>query len=322
MLPPELQGKDLSKAGSVFTKQTDSFALSIHIFNLLMNNCHPFGCVGLNKSQSSSSNNPVVHNIVKGNCPYVTSGTGSTSPDAPDIMMLPKEIRQLFDRAFSYTSKTAVQASTISRRPSAEEWRKALGTLYGSKMNVCNKAMPNVHVYPTGYCKCPWCAIRHVPVVAPVRGAGTGGSSGAARAGVLPVSGTPNKNMGSSIRREPWPLWLTCILAGVISGPFMAQFLIPICYREFGVNLSENTAYIILAVLGAISGALIAYFGEEAYQKAYNAWPWLLLGVLVPLGTLLEVAAIMIVIFLVILALYIIGIIFAIVCACAICSGG
>lgn len=321
MLPPELQGKNLAKPNSVFTKQTDSFALSIHIFNLLMNNCHPFGCVGLNKSQSSSSNNPVVHNIVKGNCPYVTNGSGTTSPDAPDVMMLPKEIRQLFDRAFSYSSSTAVLSATISKRPSAKEWQTVLGGLYNTKMMECRKAMPNLHLYPFGYSKCPWCEIKRLPV--PHNNSSTNNQQ----------TGTNNSygsvvmgNMGTSIRRESWPLWLTCILAGLISGPFMAQFLVPICYESFDFTLSYETAYIILAIIGGISGAVIAYYGQESYQKAYNAWPWLLLGLLVPFGTALAVVAVMLVISLVVLVvtvvLQIIGIIIAIAFLFGMVSGG
>ena len=325
MLPPELQGKNLAKPTSVFTKQTDNFALSIHIFNLLMNNCHPFGCVGMNKSQSSSSSNPVVRNIVKGYCPYVTNGSGATSPDAPDVMMLPKEIRQLFDRAFSYSSSTAVQAATISKRPSAEEWQIALNNLYNSKMTECKKDMPNVHLYPSSYFKCPWCEIRHPSASSGKNPTSTQrtGTASSVVASYKPV-GTPN--MGTKIRRESWPLWLTCILAGLISGPFMAQFLVPICYDSFDIVLSYEAAYIILAIVGAISGAIIAHYGQESYQKAYNAWPWLLLGFLVPLGTALIVAAIMLVIFVVILVvtivLYIISAIIMIACLCGMLSGG
>ncbi len=162
VLPPELQGKDLSKSSSVFTKNTDNFSLSIHIFNLLMNNCHPFGCSGLNNSHSSSSNNQVERNIVKGICPYVSNSSGEVSPDAPDVMMLPPEIRSLFDRAFSYSASTAVKASTISKRPSAEEWQIALGSLYSGKMHTCNDKS---HVYPSGYSKCPWCEVKRAQTV-------------------------------------------------------------------------------------------------------------------------------------------------------------
>lgn len=320
MLPPELQGKNLAKSNSVFTKQTDSFALSIHIFNLLMNNCHPFGCVGLNKSQSSSSNNPVVHNIVKGNCPYVTNGSGTTSPDAPDVMMLPKEIRQLFDRAFSYSASTAVQSATISKRPSAEEWQSALGTLFSGNLKTCAKYKS--HVYPSGYSKCPWCEIKH-PLVPQNNSnvnrqqTGTNNSCGV-------VAGIGN--MGTSIRRESWPLWFTCILAGLISGPFMAQFFVPICYDLLDLTLSYEAAYVILAIIGGISGAVIAHYGQESYQKAHNAWPWLLLSLLVPFGTALAAAAVMLVILLVALAvgvvLCIIGTIIAIAFVFGMCSGG
>lgn len=321
MLAPELQGKNLAKDNSIFTKQTDSFALSIHIFNMLMNNCHPFGCVGLNKSQSSSSNNPIVHNIVKGNCPYVTNGSGTTSPDAPDVMMLPKEIRQLFDRTFRYSSSTAVQSVTISKRPSAEEWQNALGRLYKSEMMECQKDVSGLHLYPASYSKCPWCDIKHltIPVsrinsVANTKQTGTNNPYRFAGMG----------NVSTSIHREAWSLWLICICIGLVSGPFMAQFLVPICYDSFDFELSYEAAYVILAIVGGISGAIIAHYGQESYQKAYKVWPWLLLGLLVPFGTALIIAAVMLVIFLIIIAitviLYIIGAIIVIAFICGMCS--
>ena len=67
---------------------------------------------------------------------------------------------------------------------------------------------------------------------------------------------------------ESWPLWLTCILAGLISGPFMAQFLVPICYESLDFSLSYEAAYVILAIVGGISGAVIAHYGQESYQKS------------------------------------------------------
>ena len=73
-------------------------------------------------------------------------------------------------------------------------------------------------------------------------------------------------------------------------------------------------------------GAVIANYGQESYQKAYNAWPWLLLGLLVPFGTALAVTAVISVICLVLLIAMvffaIIGVVIAIVCVCGMCSGG
>ena len=155
MLPPELQGVNLADPTNKFTSQTDGFSLSIHVFNLLMNNCHPFGVSGMSKSKSSSSNEPVAKHIARGNCPYVTGRQGQGAADAPDVAMLPKYIRNLFDRAFSYDVTTAVKASTIAKRPTSEEWMTALGQLLRSSMTTCNQDMS--HVYPAGYGKCPWC---------------------------------------------------------------------------------------------------------------------------------------------------------------------
>ena len=63
-LPKEIQvkmknGSNLSTAPlPTFTKETDNFALAVHIFALLMNGCHPFAC-STNKIARLSSNSPL-----------------------------------------------------------------------------------------------------------------------------------------------------------------------------------------------------------------------------------------------------------------------
>ena len=159
VLPAELQGKDLTKPTSKFTEQTDCFALAVHIFNLLCNNCHPFGCLNFNTVHGSSSNPQIMANIVKGYCPYVTGSTDKTVDDALDMEVFPKEIRALFDRAFHYNAVTAVKQATIDMRPSALEWRMALSNLYNAGVNTCNKNP--LHEFPKSYHNgCPWCAIE------------------------------------------------------------------------------------------------------------------------------------------------------------------
>lgn len=164
-LAPELQGKDLSKEGD-FTKESDCFSLAIHIFQLLTDNFHPFNCVGVGNSRSSSSVNPTVTHIAKGMCPFVSSASVSPPPAAPDMAMFPKEIRNLFDRAFGYDVYSAVKRETIAARPSAREWRDALLRLYGhaSDFERCSKG----HQYLKRYGSCPWCAAtRRVPQPTP-----------------------------------------------------------------------------------------------------------------------------------------------------------
>lgn len=259
MLAPELQGKNLADPRSVFNEKTDDFSLAIHICTLLMNNCHPFGCTSFNISQSSTSTNPVVYNILKGNCPYVTNAKGKASLDSPDVKMLPKDIRDLFDRAFNYTSSTAIKSSTISKRPSAREWQNALGKLLKSNMKTCKKLYPEVHVYPASYHKCPWCAIK---------------------------SKVPSKNPKSKV--PSWKLWLVCILSGLVFSPFLAKYFIPICIKLCGTSFELTTARVILAIVGSITGAIIAFYAQKHYIKSGYEYTWLSLGLLVPFATVVS----------------------------------
>lgn len=159
VLPAELQGKDLTKPTSHFTEATDCFSLAVHVFNLLCNNCHPFGCLNLNNAHGSSSNPKIMDNIIKGYCPYVNGTVKQRVDDALDMDVFPKDIRNLFDRAFNYDAATAVKKSTIDKRPTANEWRIALGNLYKDGVTCCKKN--DLHEYPSAYQGgCPWCAIE------------------------------------------------------------------------------------------------------------------------------------------------------------------
>ena len=100
-----------------------------------------------------------MQNITRGYCPYVTGATGNTALDSLSMDVFPGEIRALFDRAFTYTPATAVRPETVDRRPSAREWREALGRFYRTPFVRCSKN--GWHEYPKSYKKgCPWCAIE------------------------------------------------------------------------------------------------------------------------------------------------------------------
>lgn len=261
MLAPELQGKNLADPDSVFNEKTDDFSLAIHICTLLMNNCHPFGCASFNISHSSTSTNPVVYNIVRGICPYVTNSKAKVSLDSPDINMLPKDIKKLFDRAFKYTSSTSTKPSTIAKRPSAEEWQTALEKLLKSKMKTCKKHSSEVHIYPASYHKCPWCAIKNK---------------------------VPTDNININYACQSWTLWLVCILCGLVFSPFMAKYFILICLKLCGVSFKLMTARISLGIGGCITGAIIAFYVQAYYMKSDYNWKWLLLGLTAPFATVLS----------------------------------
>ena len=164
MLPPELQGKDLSGSNAEFNEATDSFGLAVHIFQLLMCNQHPFAVVIPQSLRSSSSAGGLESKITQGKCPYVTGSAWSKyiPASAPDIKMLPDYIRKLFDRTFTYTTATAVKTSVINDRPSADEWVTALYKFHRSLKNhkesrICWR--DRSHIYLTQLFDCPFCRI-------------------------------------------------------------------------------------------------------------------------------------------------------------------
>ena len=153
-LPVEIQrkmkgGYKLSTAPlPTFTTYTDNFALAIHIFQLLMNGTHPFSCRVL-PSQASVVFPQPVDNILNGDFPFVKAKSGTTIPVfAPPLDILPKELQELFKRAFisGHTNP--------SMRPTPEEWYKAL---CGLEKNLIQCNVVSSHQYYKGLSRCPWC---------------------------------------------------------------------------------------------------------------------------------------------------------------------
>lgn len=149
-LPVEIQRK-MKKDGlqeAPFSKESDNFALAIHIFQLLMNGAHPFASRILPNAASLIFPQPI-DNILNGNFPFVNPDKGTTIPIyAPSIDVLPKYMQDLFERAF-ITGHSDPQS-----RPNAEEWYNALTKLEG-EVSACKKH--KFHEYHSSQSKCPWC---------------------------------------------------------------------------------------------------------------------------------------------------------------------
>ncbi|MBQ3108716.1 MAG: hypothetical protein IJC67_03780 [Clostridia bacterium] len=333
MLPPELQGVDLSKEQNQFTCETDSFSLAIHIFTLLANNIHPFNFVNTGSYQQSSTSNTQDRNIAKGNCPYVTGSKLDKNDSAPDMAMFPAEIRTLFDRMFTYTSVTAVKKEIIRARPSVEEWWVALYHLYTAEMTTCKKE--HSHVYPKSYTgTCPWCAIeRRKNLPAPNKSvSGQSAASGArttagsgSTAGTSGTSTHVSRGAGARVaapRRGQLLLWMVCIICGVLSGPIFGELALIVLNGEMDLGITCEACVAILSILGALIGCGMAFFLRELYMNAYNGWPWLLLGLTVPLATLAAAAIVTLVLAVIVGIISVIVGIIVLIAALAFCSGG
>ncbi len=130
-----------------FTKETDNFALAIHMFRLLMNGYTPFN--GIPETQSASVGSPGQGDAAVRRDSYCfKKGNKPQAAAVPELDSLPKTIQEYFTRAFIDGKKDP------KKRPSALEWHKALES-FEKELITCN-ANP-AHMYHKSLKSCPWC---------------------------------------------------------------------------------------------------------------------------------------------------------------------
>ncbi|MCR5691155.1 MAG: hypothetical protein K6G62_02950 [Eubacterium sp.] len=140
-----------------YTKDTDYFALAVHIFQLLMNGYHPFQCVKDKNSQVAVTSIPQpIENIKKGFFPYYHKKEGLTTPRyAPEFSFLPEKIQQLFVQTFvdGYNNPFA--------RVKEDEWIEVLTEtkFVAKKCQVGGEIVPHYYFAGRKYKDCPICAL-------------------------------------------------------------------------------------------------------------------------------------------------------------------
>ena len=149
---PELQGIHFPSAPlPTFTPESDRFALAVLIFALLMNGAHPFSF----KINSDGDMFDPCKNIKDNRCVWFAEAKYPETEIpcyAPELNMLPDNIREFFKRAFV----TGHNATTL--RPSAEDWYYALEQL-GDKLKTCQQNQE--HIFYDGAKECPWCKVEN-----------------------------------------------------------------------------------------------------------------------------------------------------------------
>ena len=145
-LAPELNGRHLPDTDR--TIATDSFALAVLLFQMLMEGTHPYQAKGRLVENAPSTE----AKILLGHFAYVMRGKEIAPPDhAPPYEVLHPEMRKLFERCFTNGHDSPDQ------RPTAREWYSALRSL-DSTFRQC-QANPN-HLYCDHLRSCPWCDIE------------------------------------------------------------------------------------------------------------------------------------------------------------------
>lgn len=138
-----------------YTKETDLFALAVHIFSLLMNGCHPFACaVQFDNNENTFIQDSVVapqpiENIKSGFFPFNQKRENITYPlYALSFESLPADIRAMFIRTFEEGYKNPL------KRPSAKEWMEVLkANAYSTNFTLCHYR----HCYFSHNTLCPYC---------------------------------------------------------------------------------------------------------------------------------------------------------------------
>ena len=130
-----------------FTKDTDNFALAIHIFKLLMNGFNPYG--GIIDTVSASQGSPGVGDAAVRRDSYCFKpGYKHQSAAILPLIAFPKKIAELFTRAFIGGKVDP------KNRPSAHEWHGALEQ-YHQALQTCSENP--LHQYYRNHETCPYC---------------------------------------------------------------------------------------------------------------------------------------------------------------------
>lgn len=271
-----------------FSRETDRFALAIHIFRMLMNGCHPYVCERhLKRAGSAPAPKSIDKRVESGETPFFKSIPNYVAPQyAPDINTLPPYLRDLFRQAFVDGHTNPIM------RPSASEWKSAL-VRYSSELTECRK--DHSHYYWKGNGSCPYCAAdrrynqKMRPAPAKSRTAATNARNNsntnnthkskqvAATATAVAPTYPNHKSVG-------W-FWFVTLAVTVIMLILLGMYVLPGIYAEV---FEDET----LAAIGVIGSMISGIVGSVLFNSKWSpgrgggtyAWWEYLLSVLTAFG--------------------------------------
>jgi serine/threonine protein kinase len=130
-----------------FSRETDNFALAIHIFKLLFNGYTPYG--GIIETDSASQSSPGMGDTAVERDNYCFKpGFKHQAVAIPTLDSFPQEISDLFTRAFMFGRLDPKQ------RPIASEWHSALEN-FEKNLTTCRRNI--LHQYDKNNTECPLC---------------------------------------------------------------------------------------------------------------------------------------------------------------------
>ena len=274
--------------GSTFTRETDRFALAIHIFRMLMNGCHPYICERhLKRTGSAPAPKSTDRRVESGETPFFKSIPNYVAPQyAPDINTLPPYLYDLFRKAFVDGHVNPAM------RPSASEWKRAL-IRYSSELTACRSN--HSHYYWKGNSSCPYCASDRryhqkmglVPAKSRTAAVNAGNNSNThtirqtkpAAASAAPVA-PPRTNPAY----DGW-FWVLTLAAAAVMLLFLGMYVLPDIYAKVFENETLTAVGIVGSMISGIVGSVL--FNSKwspGSVSGVHAWWEYLLSVLTAFG--------------------------------------
>ncbi len=267
--------------GATFTRETDRFALAIHIFRMLMNGCHPYICGRhLKRAGSAPAPKSTDKRVESGETPFFKSIPDYVAPGyAPDINMLPQYLRDLFQKAFvdGHINPAA--------RPSASEWKSAL-IRYSGELIECKSN--HSHYYWKGNGSCPYCAADYrynqkmgiVPAKSCTAAANAGSHSQpnntypTKQVAAAPTAAAPTYTNKSNSR---W-FWIITLAATVTMLIPMGIFVLPLIYTQvFGYDTLTAVGVIGSLISGVVGSAIFnCKWAPGRFSGIFEWWEYFL----------------------------------------------
>ena len=245
---------------TTFTKETDLFALAIHIFRMLMNGCHPYICERhLNRVGSAPAPKSIDKRVENGETPFFKKIPNYVAPQyAPNINDFPQYLYDLFYRAF-------VDGHTNPlKRPTHFYWKE--------KNNCPYCAADNRYIKKMGI----------VPTKNNISKTSTNSSRKNYNCQAKQVASAKTKTASSHTNStKKGSFWIVSIAISIIIQILLGMYILPDIYKE----VFNNKTLAIIGVVGSIiSGIIGSILFNTRWSTGINALWKCVLSVLVSIG--------------------------------------
>lgn len=265
---------------ATFTRETDRFALAIHIFRMLMNGCHPYICERhLKRAGSAPAPKSTDKRVESGETPFFKTIPNYIAPQyAPDINTLPPYLRDLFSKAFvDGHNNPAV-------RPSASEWKSAL-IRYNGELIECKNNYS--HYYWKGNGSCPYCAAdqRYHQKMgnAAVKGRAVYTSAGhntnsSSSYHVRAVATAANANLTHANTKSTWLFWGITLSITVVVLILLYLYALPGIYAAVFNNDTLETVGVIGSLISGLVGCVLfnSLWAPGRIRGVHTLWEYFL----------------------------------------------